>query len=47
MSMIAALMLDREGSVGFPGENTTPVLGRPLMNYPPPNRRYFKLFNKI
>ena len=34
MSMIAALMLDREGSVGFPGKNTTSVLGRPLMSYP-------------
>lgn len=34
MSMIAALMLDREGSVGFPAKNTTPVLGRPLMSYP-------------
>ena len=32
--MIAALMLGREGSVGFPGKNTTPVLGRPLMSYP-------------
>ena len=27
-------MLGREGSVGFPGKNTTPVLGRPLMSYP-------------
>ena len=32
--MIAALMLGREGSVGFPGENTTPVLGRPVMSHP-------------
>jgi len=32
--MIAALMLGREGSVGFPGKNTTPVLGRPMMSYP-------------
>lgn len=32
--MIAALMLGREGSVGFPGKNTTTVLGRPLMVYP-------------
>ncbi|SVC13233.1 uncharacterized protein METZ01_LOCUS266087 [marine metagenome] len=45
--MTAALILDREESVGFPGGNTTPVLGRPLMNYPPPNRLYFELFNKI
>lgn len=32
--MIAALLLGREGSVGFPGKNTYPVLGRPLMLYP-------------
>ena len=32
--MIAALLLGREGSVGFPGKNTHPVLGRPLMAYP-------------
>ena len=32
--MIAALMLGRDGSVGFPGKNITPVLGRPLMSYP-------------
>lgn len=32
--MIAALLLGREGSVGFPGKNIYPVLGRPLMSYP-------------
>lgn len=32
--MIAALLLGREGSVGFPGKNTYLVLGRPLMTYP-------------
>lgn len=32
--MIAALVLGREGSVGFRGKNTYPVLGRPLMAYP-------------
>jgi len=32
--MIAALLLGREGSVGFPGKNIYPVLGRPLMVYP-------------
>ena len=31
--MIAALILGRGGSVGFPGKNTCPVLGRPLMEY--------------
>jgi CMP-N-acetylneuraminic acid synthetase len=32
--VIAGLMLGRGGSVGFPGKNTYPVLGRPLMAYP-------------
>lgn len=32
--MIAALLLGRGGSTGFPGKNTYPVLGRPLMEYP-------------
>ena len=32
--MIASLLLGREGSVGFPGKNTYPILGRPLMVYP-------------
>jgi len=32
--MIAALLIGREGSVGFAGKNTHPVLGRPLMLYP-------------
>lgn len=32
--MIAALLIGRKGSVGFPGKNTFPVLGRPLAWYP-------------
>ena len=32
--MIAALLLGREGSLGFPGKNIYPVLGRKLMEYP-------------
>jgi molybdopterin-guanine dinucleotide biosynthesis protein A len=32
--MIVALLLGREGSIGFPGKNLYPVLGRPLMEYP-------------
>ena len=31
--MIPALILGRGGSIGFPGKNTYPVLGRPLMEY--------------
>lgn len=34
LAMIAALLLGREGSVGFPGKNFYPVLGRPMMTYP-------------
>jgi molybdopterin-guanine dinucleotide biosynthesis protein A len=32
--MIAALLIGREGSQGFPGKNVYPVLGRPMMEYP-------------
>ena len=32
--MICALLLGRKGSVGFPGKNLYPVLGRPLAWYP-------------
>ncbi len=31
--MICALMIGRERSTGFPGKNTYPVLGRPMMSY--------------
>lgn len=32
--MIAALLLGRKGSVGFPGKNTYKVLGKPMTAYP-------------
>lgn len=32
--MICALMIGRAGSAGFPGKNTSSVLGRPLCAYP-------------
>ena len=32
--MICALMLGRKGSVGFPGKNLYPVMGRALIEYP-------------
>lgn len=32
--MISALLIGRKGSVGFPGKNTYPVLGRPMAFYP-------------
>ena len=33
-SIVCALMIGRKGSVGFPGKNIYPVLGRPLSAYP-------------
>ena len=33
-SIVCALMIGRKGSVGFPGKNIFPVLGRPLAAYP-------------
>ncbi|MGR3220193.1 MAG: acylneuraminate cytidylyltransferase family protein [Candidatus Anammoxibacter sp.] len=32
--MIAALLLGRKGSTGFPGKNLYPLMGRPLAYYP-------------
>ena len=32
--MIAALLLGRKGSVGLPGKNLYPILGRPMAYYP-------------
>ncbi|MFN7982286.1 MAG: hypothetical protein U0Q11_10545 [Vicinamibacterales bacterium] len=32
--MVCGLVIGRAGSVGFPGKNTFPVLGRPLASYP-------------
>jgi len=32
--LIPALLIGREGSVGFPGKNVYPLLGRALMEYP-------------
>jgi len=32
--MIAAILIGREGSTGFPGKNVYPVLGQPLVAYP-------------
>ena len=33
-AIVCALMIGRKGSVGFPGKNTYPVLGRPMAVYP-------------
>src|SRR5437867_3631823 len=45
--MIAALLLGREGSLGFPGKNTSPVLGRPMMAYPLLAARHAKSVDEV
>jgi hypothetical protein len=45
--MIAALILGRKGSVGFPGKNTMEVLGKPLMAYPLIAAKDSKYIDKI
>lgn len=45
--MIAALLLGRSGSVGFPGKNTYPVLGKVLMEYPLLAAKKSKLVDEV
>jgi len=45
--MIAALLLGREGSRGFPGKNTFPLLGRPMMAYPLLAARHARLVDEV
>jgi CMP-N-acetylneuraminic acid synthetase len=45
--MIAALLLGRKGSQGFPGKNTFPVLGRPLAWYPMATARRSKYIDRV
>jgi GTP:adenosylcobinamide-phosphate guanylyltransferase len=45
--MIAALLLGRKGSVGFPGKNTYPVLGKPLSWYPMNAAKKATLVDKV
>lgn len=45
--MIAALLIGREGSVGFPGKNVYPVLGKSLMVYPLLAARNSKMVDKV
>jgi hypothetical protein len=45
--MIAALMLGRKGSTGFPGKNLYPILGRPLMVYPLLAAQHARLVNRV
>lgn len=45
--MIAALLIGRKGSVGFPGKNLYPVLGKPLALYPMLAAKGAKSIDKI
>lgn len=45
--MIAALMLGRKESTGFPGKNTFPLLGRPLCAYPLMAANHSKCIDKV
>lgn len=45
--MIAALLLGRKGSTGFPGKNLYPILGRPLTVYPLLAARQAKLVDRV
>jgi hypothetical protein len=45
--MIPALLIGREGSLGFPGKNVHPVLGRPLVTYPLLAARGSRLVDRV
>jgi len=45
--MIAALLIGRKGSVGFPGKNLYPVSGRPLALYPILAAKHSKSIDKV
>jgi len=45
--MIPALLLGRKGSIGFPGKNTYPVLGKPLTYYPMKAASNCRLIDKV
>lgn len=45
--MIAALLLGRKGSTGFPGKNLYPILGRPLTAYPLLAAKHARLVDRV
>lgn len=45
--MVSALLIGRKGSIGFPGKNTYPVLGKPLSYYPMQAAKNSKLVDKV
>jgi len=47
LRVIAALVIGRKGSTGFPGKNTIPVLGRALCSYPFLAAQYSQFVDQI
>ena len=45
--MIAALIIGRAGSTGFPGKNIRPIVGRPLVAYPILAAQNSKLVDRV
>lgn len=45
--MIAALLLGRKGSTGFPGKNLYPIFGKPLLVYPLLAARHARLIDRF
>ncbi len=45
--MVSALLIGRKGSIGFPGKNTFPILGKPLAFYPMSAAKKAKLVDHV
>lgn len=45
--MISALLIGRKGSIGFPGKNIYPILGKPLSFYPTDAAKNAQLVDKV
>ena len=45
--MVSALLIGRKGSIGFPGKNTYPILGKPLAFYPMQAAKTAQLVDKV
>ncbi|OGX34397.1 MAG: cytidylyltransferase [Omnitrophica WOR_2 bacterium RIFCSPHIGHO2_01_FULL_48_9] len=45
--MVSALLIGRKGSIGFPGKNVYPILGRPLSFYPMDAAKKAKLVDRV
>lgn len=45
--MVSALLIGRKGSIGFPGKNTYPIMGKPLAYYPMNAAKKAKLVSRV